>query len=50
MYNTLLKTFDELKINIEREIKKISKKILKVSFLNFEKRCDFVLAPVRQSY
>jgi len=32
-----------LKINIEREIKKINKETLKNVFLNFEKRCDLVI-------
>jgi hypothetical protein len=37
VYNPLPKTLDELKENIEREIKKISKDILNSSFLNFKK-------------
>jgi hypothetical protein len=32
-----------LKINIEREIKNISKEELKRVFFNFEKRCDFLI-------
>ena len=36
--NPLPKTLDELKANIEREIKKISKDELKSVFSNFEKR------------
>jgi hypothetical protein len=31
---------DDLKANIERKIKKISKNILKSNFLNFQKRCE----------
>ena len=43
VYNTLPKSLDELKINIEREIKLIIKEDLKRFFLNFEKRCDLVI-------
>ena len=41
-YNPLPKTLDDLKANIEREIKKISKNILKSNFLNFQKKCELV--------
>jgi hypothetical protein len=43
VYNPLPKTLDELKSNIEREIKKISPEILKSVFLNFEKRCELII-------
>jgi len=43
VYNPLPKTLDDLKANITREIKKISKETLKNTFLNFEKRCQFIL-------
>jgi hypothetical protein len=33
---------DDLKANIERKIKKISKNILKSNFLNFQKRCELL--------
>ena len=38
VYNTLPKNLDELKSNIEREIKSITRDDLKRVFLNFEKR------------
>jgi hypothetical protein len=41
-YNSLPKTLDDLKANIERKIKKVSKNILKSNFLNFQKRCELV--------
>jgi hypothetical protein len=34
----LPKTVDDLKANIEREIKKIKDEVLKSTFLNFQKR------------
>jgi len=43
VYNPLPKTLDELKSNIRREIKKITKDDLKRVFLNFENRCDLVI-------
>ena len=43
VYNPLPTTLDELKSNIKREIKNISKEELKRFFLNFEKRCDFLI-------
>ena len=43
VYNPLPKTIDDLKINLEREIKSINKDILKSTFLNFKKRCDFLI-------
>lgn len=43
-YNPLPKTLDDLKANIEREIKKISKNILKSNFLNFQKRCELIIS------
>ena len=43
-YNPLPKTLDDLKANIEREIKKISKNILKSTFLNFQKRCELIVS------
>ena len=43
-YNHLPKTLDDLKANIEREIKKISKNILKSTFLNFQERCKLIVS------
>ena len=43
VYNPLPKTLEELKANIEREIKNISIAALKSTFLNFKKRCEFCL-------
>ena len=43
VYNPLPKTLDDLKTNIDREIKKISKDVLKSVFLNLEKRCDSII-------
>ena len=44
VYNPLPKTLDELKVNLEREIKKISKTILKSTFSNFQNRCELVIS------
>ena len=44
VYNPLPKTLDELKHNIDEEIKNITKDELKRVFFNFEKRCDLVIA------
>ena len=44
MYNSLPKTLDDLKANIEREIKKINVEILKSTFENFEKKCHLIIA------
>ncbi len=43
VYNPLPKTLDDLKANINREIKKFSKDVLKLVFLNLEKRCDSII-------
>lgn len=43
VYNPLPKTLDDLKSNIEREIKNISKNILEKVFENFEGRCKLVI-------
>jgi hypothetical protein len=43
-YNPLPKTLDDLKANIEREIKNIPKETLKSIFLNFKKRCEILLS------
>ena len=43
MYNPLLKTLEDLKANITREIKNISKKSLESTFLNLKKRCELKL-------
>jgi len=40
------KTLEDLKENIMREMKNIPKEILKSTFLNFVKRCNFVLSAV----
>ena len=44
MYNPLPKKLDDLKANIVREIKKISKDVLNSVFLNFEKRCNLIIS------
>ncbi len=44
VYNPLPKTLDDLKANIEREIKNISKNILEKVFENFEERCKLVIS------
>jgi hypothetical protein len=44
VYNPLPKTLNELKANIEREIKNISKNLLKSTFLNFQKSCELVIS------
>ena len=38
------KTIEDLKANIIREIKNISKKTLELTFLNFKKRCDLLIS------
>ncbi len=40
---SLPKTLDDLKANIERDIKKIPKDVLNSVFLNLEKRCKSIL-------
>ena len=42
VYNPLPKTLDDLKINIEREIKNIPVRMLKDTFSNFRKRCQLI--------
>jgi len=44
VYSPLPKTLDDLKTNIEREIKNINKKTLKNVFENFEKICNLVIS------
>jgi hypothetical protein len=44
VFNPLPKTLNELKANIEREIKNISKNILKSTFLNFQKKCELIIS------
>jgi hypothetical protein len=44
VYNPLPKTLDQLKENIEREIKKITKKTLNSTFLNFKKRSELIIS------
>ena len=44
VYTPLPKTLDDLKANIEREIKKINQEILESTFENFIKRCSLVIA------
>ena len=44
VYNPLPKTLDDLKINLEREIKKIPKNILNSTFLNLEKICHLIIS------
>lgn len=43
-YNPYPKTIDDLKRNIEREIKKITPEMLKNVFSNLEKRCKLVIS------
>ena len=43
VYNPLSRTLDDLKANIEREIKNIRRETLKKIFLNFEKRCKLII-------
>lgn len=43
VYKPLPKTLDDLKANIIREIKKISKETLENTFLNLEKRCNLII-------
>ncbi len=43
IYNPLPNSLDEFKINIDRDIKNISKEELKRVFLNFDKRCDSLI-------
>ena len=43
VYNPLPKNLDELKANIQREIKNIDKATLKSTVLNFSKRCNLVI-------
>ena len=43
VYNPLPKSIEELKANLEKEIKKINKDILKSTFLNFKKRCLLII-------
>jgi hypothetical protein len=43
VYNPLPKTIDDLKANIEREIKKINADVLKSTFLNFRKRLKLII-------
>ena len=44
VYNPMPKTLDDLKVNLEREIKNISRDVLKSTFLNFKKRCELILS------
>lgn len=43
VYSPLPKTLDQLKANIEREIKNIRPEILKEVFINLKKRCNLVI-------
>ena len=43
VYNPLPKTIEDLKVNLEREIKNIDEKILKKLFFNLSKRCNLVI-------
>jgi hypothetical protein len=44
VYKPIPKTLDELKVNIEREIKKINEEMLKNVFENFKKRCSLIVS------
>ncbi len=37
------KTLDDLKVNIEREIRNIKQDVLKSTILNFRKRLNFII-------
>ena len=37
------KTLDDLKVNIEREIRNIKQNVLKSTFLNFRKRMSLII-------
>ena len=43
-YNPLPKTLDDLKANLEREIKKITPDMLKDVFFNIKKRCELIIS------
>jgi len=42
--NPLPKSLDDLKANLEREIKKIPKNVLNSVFFNLEKRCELIIS------
>jgi hypothetical protein len=44
VYTPLPKTIDELKLNIEREIKNINQRMLEKTFENFKKRCELIVS------
>ena len=44
VYTPLPKSLDELKANIEKEIKKINSQVLKAVFNNFEKLCNLIIS------
>ena len=44
VYKPLPKTIDQLKANLVREIKNISKDMLNSVFLNFQKRCELIIS------
>ena len=44
VYNPLPKTLEALRMNIEREMKNISQRTLKDTFLNFRKRCELFIS------
>jgi hypothetical protein len=44
VYNPMPKTIDQLKANIQREIKKITADMLKSTFNNFSKRCELIIS------
>ena len=43
LYNLVPKTLEDLKINIEREIRNIKQDVLKSTFLNFRKRLNSII-------
>jgi len=43
VYKPLPKTLDDLKVNIEREIRNINQDVLKLTFLNFRKRLNLII-------
>jgi hypothetical protein len=43
VYNLLLKTLEDLRSNLTREIENIPAQMLKHIFLNFRKRCELLI-------
>ena len=43
VYKPMPKTLDDLKVNIEHEIRNIKQDVLKSTFLNFRKRLNLII-------